>query len=350
MLFGRKKIIGLDIGSSVIKLAELSVSAQKFTLDGFAMIRTPPGAMENGEITHGELISGTIKEALGELQTRRKMVATGLWGASVVVKRIVVPRMEEGLLSEQIRWEAEQYIPYDIHEVNIEYKILNEADSSSGNIDILLVAAMQDSVFKLAEVVEMSNLGCQIIDIEGFALANCFEVNYGQQKVDEVIALFNVGAHVTNFVVLAKGEIIFCRDIPVGGVTYTSALHRSMGLSMEEAESLKLSVSRGEEAPEDASIIIESTHEVVLEEFKAALDFFLSTSDQEGLSQVYFSGGGSRVLDFGKRMEEVYQGQRLNPLMGFQVNSKKIPQVMLDEVENSGAIAIGLGLRVIGDS
>ena len=147
-----------------------------------------------------------------------------------------------------------------------------------------------------------------------------------------------------------KGEIIFCRDIPVGGVTYTSALHRSMGLSMAEAESLKLSVSRGEEAPEEASIIIESTHEVVLEEFKSALDFFLSTSDQEGLSHVYFSGGGSRVLDFGKRMEDTYQGQRLNPLMGFEVNPKRVPQAILDEIESSGAIAIGLGLRAVSDN
>ena len=305
--------------------------------------------MENGEITQGELISGAIREAFLELKTKRKMVAAGVRGVPVVVKRIVVPRMEEGLLSEQIRWEAEQYIPYDIHEVNLEYKILNSADDESGNIDILLVAVMQDAIFKVAEVIEMSNFNCSLIDLEGFALANCFELNYGQ-LMDDNIALLNIGASVTNFVVVSKGEVIFSRDIPMGGLAYTLALHRSMGLSMDEAEALKVSISSGGETPEEASIIIESTHEVLFEEFKSALDFFLSTSDQNSLTQTYFTGGGGSVLGLEERMEEVYGARRMDPLMGIQINEKRVPRSLVDEARCFGAVAIGLGLRAPGDS
>ena len=348
MLFGKKKLIGLDIGTSSVKLAELDLSPRQVTLNGFSIVPTPPMAIINGGIAEGELVSEAVKQALSELKTKRKMIASGLCGSSVVVKRISIPRVEEGLVSEQIRWEAEQYIPYDINEVNIEYKVLNSGDSSE-NMEILLIAAIQDAIFKVAEIIELSGLSCTTIDIEGFALANCFERNYGQ--IDNgTVGIFNIGSSVTNFVILEKGEVVFCRDIPVGGGTYTSALHRAMGVSIEEAESIKMSASMGQPAPDEAAATIESTHEIILEEFKSSLEFFMNTSSSQELTQSYISGGGSRTLGLEERVKQVYGAVRMDPLANIKCNAKKIPSSLVEQVRDFGAVALGLGLREPGDS
>ena len=292
MFFGKKKLIGLDIGTSSVKLAELDVSPRQVILNGFSMVPTPPSAVSNGGIVEGELISDSVRQAVSELKTKRKMASSSLWGSSVVVKCISMPRMEENLVGEQIRWEAEQYIPYDINEVNLDYQILSgQAGSANENMEVLLIAATQNAVFKVAEIVERSGLSCSTLDVDGFALANCFEKNYGEEA--GTIGLFNVGSSVTNFVVLKQGEIVFCRDIPVGGGTYTSALHRSMGMSMDEAESMKVSASMGEPTPDEVASVIESTHEIVIEEFKSSLEFFINTGNVQKLTGSYLSGGGS---------------------------------------------------------
>ena len=349
MLFRKKKLIGLDIGTNSVKLAELDVSPRQVILNRFSMVPTPPSAIINGGIVEGGLISEAVRQAISELKTKRKIVSSGLWGSSVVVKRINMPHMEEGLVSEQIRWEAEQYIPYDINEVNIEYKILNLSGETSENMEVLLVAAMQDSVFKIAEIIEVAGLSCSILDIEGFALANCFERNYGGEN-SGVIGLFNIGSSVTNFVILEKGEIVFCRDIPVGGGTYTAALHRSMGISMEEAESMKISASMGHPTPDEATSVIESTHEIVLEELKSGLEFFMNTNHSQELTQSYISGGGSRTLGLGERMKEAYKTVRMDPLIGIKCNTKKVPMDLINSIKDFGVVAIGLGLREPGDS
>lgn len=355
MLFGKKKLIGLDIGANSVKLAELIVSPRKVTLEGFSMVPSPQDVVQNSGVIEGsELVSSAVKQALSELKTKRKLVASGLWGSSVVVKRISVPRVEEGLISEQIRWEAEQYIPYDIKEVNLDYKILNAVgglgDNFDGeNMDILLVAAKQEAVFGVAEVIEMSGLNCAMVDIEGFALANCFERNYGEDS-NELIALFNIGAVVTNVVILQGKEIIFCRDVPIGGDTYTLALHRAMGVSRNEAEQLKLSASQGEAAPEEAMIVIKSTHEVILEELKIVVEFFMNTSQVRSLSQCYVSGGGCLTIGLEDCLQEAYGTLRLDPLASIQCNTKKIPTGVIDHIRDLGSVAIGLALREPGDS
>ena len=353
MLFGKKKLVGLDIGTHSIKLAEVSVSPRKVTLDGFSMVNTPQGVIQTSGVIEGSaMIAQSIKQALVDLKTRRKLAASGLWGASVVVKRIKMPRMEEGLIGEQLRWEAEQYIPYDIKDVNLDYKILEtEAGDDSENMDVLLVAAKREAVFGVAESVEQSGLTCSTVDIDGFALANCFEQSYGDAE-DGLVALFDIGAVVTNIVMLQHGEIVFCRDVHVGGETYTTALHRSMNISEQEAEQIKVGASQGDPTPDEAVAIIKSTHEVVLEELRSAMEFFVnvSTGQMPSVTQYYVSGGGSRTLGLEDCLREVYGVLRMDALAGIQYNSKKIPSAMVDQIRDLGSVAIGLGLREPGDS
>ncbi|MCB0362104.1 MAG: type IV pilus assembly protein PilM, partial [Bdellovibrionales bacterium] len=222
-------------------------------------------------------ISDAIRHMLGEVKTKRRHVSTGLWGTAVIVKKITIPRMDESLVSEQIRWEAEQYIPFDVNEVNLEYKVLERVNQSAETMDIILIAARQENVFRFAEIVETSGLVCSVLDVGGFALANCFERNYGVLD-GQVVSLLNIGASVITFVVFENGEIVFCRDVPVGGSTYNTEIQKAMGVSLEESEALKLGFSSGQPGPEELGRIIQSTHEILCDEVQSSLDFFRNTS------------------------------------------------------------------------
>ncbi|MEO0335059.1 MAG: type IV pilus assembly protein PilM, partial [Pseudomonadota bacterium] len=179
MFFKSKKLIGLDIGSSTIKVAEIEVKKKKPILQGFAMYDTPDGSIAGGDIMDPESLAMAVQGAISELRSKTRKVATGLWGSSVILKKISVPRMDPELLREQIRYEAEQYIPYDVNEVNLEYKILNAVSNNPEAMEVLLVAAKQDNVLKYAEVILNAGFDCETLDVSGLAFANCFETNYG---------------------------------------------------------------------------------------------------------------------------------------------------------------------------
>ncbi|MBX3040041.1 MAG: pilus assembly protein PilM, partial [Bdellovibrionaceae bacterium] len=219
MFFKSKKVIGLDIGTSSLKIAELDVSKSGATLQGFRLAPTPLNAVSGGEIIDTMSLSQAVRGLVDELGSKRKSVCTGMWGMAVIVKKITMPKMDKKLLAEQIRYEAEQYIPFDINNISLSHQVLPSTVTGETQ-DILLIAAQNELVSQYFQVVSMANLDCKILDVSGFALANCFELNYGRFP-GETIGLLNFGAAVTNFVVISNGDIIFSRDIPVGGQNYT---------------------------------------------------------------------------------------------------------------------------------
>lgn len=349
--FQSKKLIGLDIGTANIKLAELDVSRKSATLNNFLIQPTPPKAINGGEITDPAAISDVIKGMVQILNTKRKNASVGLWGTSVITKRINIPMMDEKLVSGQIRWEAEQYIPFDINEVNIDFKILKQFHSSNETMDILLVAARQEVAFLYQDIVQSAGLTCSVIDVSGFALANVFLNNWGSQK-GQTVALLNFGAAITNFVIIENGEVIFCRDIPVGGLTYTTEISKGMSVSLEEAENLKISACTGQAAPEEVSKIIQSTHEAVAEEVQSSIDFFTNTTPGLPVQQAFVTGGASRTTGLiGYLGQHTKLGYEIfDPCRRVKVNERAIQSDFLSETRDFAAIAIGLGLRAAGDA
>lgn len=347
-LFGKKKILGLDIGTSSIKIAELDVSRKGATLLAFGMVPTPPQCFSGGDITDTNVLAGAIRELAAKIKTKRKDVATGLGGTSVIVKRISIPKVDEKLIGEQIRWEAEQYIPYDINEVNLAYEILKKTGGPAENLDLLLVAAVQSHVFKYAEAIVLSGLNCNILDVSGFALVNCFKSNYGDMD-GQSVALMNIGAAATTMVVIENSEAVFSRDIPVGGLNYTLDLQKTLNISQEEAESIKLSVSKGQAAPAEAKSVIESTHEVVCDEVKASIDFYLNSSKVQNISRCFVTGGGSKTSGLLDRLSKIVPCEKLNPFFGVKTNAKDFSRDYLAQISDYAAVAIGLGLRQVGD-
>jgi type IV pilus assembly protein PilM len=351
MFFQSKKLIGLDIGTANIKMAELDVTRKSGTLSGFMVSPTPARAINGGEIADPAAVSEALKKMIENSKTKRKSVSVGLWGTSVITKRIAIPQMDEKLVGGQIRWEAEQYIPFDINEVNIDYKTLKSFHSSPDTMDVLLVAARQDMALLYQDIVQSAGLQCSVIDVSGFALANCFIHNWGVQK-GQTVAMLNFGAAITNFVVIENGEIIFCRDIPVGGLTYTTEIHKSMGMSIEEAEALKISACTGQAAPDEVAKIIQSTHEIVAEEVQSSVDFFVNTTPGLPVQQCFVTGGASRTTGL-----TTFVGQHtklnleiFNPFRAIKVNEKTLTGDFVSEIRDFAAIAMGLGLRAVGDA
>lgn len=349
MFFKSKKVIGLDIGSGSLKLAELDVTRSGATLQSFRLAPTPLNSVSGGEILDAGSLGAAIRGLFEELGSRRKGVSVGMWGMSVIVKKITMPKMDRKILAEQIRYEAEQYIPFDISNVSLAHHILTTSTSPDTQ-DVLLIAAQNELVSQYVQTIEIAGLKAEIVDVAGFALANCFEVNYGKAP-GEIIGLMNFGASVTNFVVVSNGEIIFCRDIPVGGQNYTNEISKSMGISPQEAEMLKLSAVAKQEVPDDVVNLISVTNETMAEEVRNSLDFLGATTNGVAVSRCLVSGGASvttGLMDAVARTTGVSL-ETLNPFRQIKVNGKKIPPEYLDQIGSFSAVAIGLGLRQVGD-
>jgi type IV pilus assembly protein PilM len=350
MFFGTKKILGLDIGTSSIKIAELEAGRRGITLNKFTVVPLANGAVNGGEILDSTAVAQVIQSGVRQSKTKRKSCVTGMWGTSVIVKKITMPMMDEKVVAEQIKWEAEQYIPFDINEISLEYHILKSLRGAGENMDVLLVAAKQEFVFRYLEVVEQAGLKCAVMDVSGFALANCFEFNYG--VTNEATALLNIGAGVTNFVVVDRGEVIFSRDISVGGMNYTNELNKQMGVSLAEAESLKVSASMGSEVPAEVNTIIGTTNDAVIEEIRNNFEFFSATSAGATIRKFYVTGGSIYVPGLVESLSTAtgVPFEVMDPFLKVSYNPRTVAPDFFAQIKPISAVALGLAMRKDGDS
>jgi type IV pilus assembly protein PilM len=350
MFFGSKKVLGLDIGTSSIKIAEMDVSKAGAQLVSFGFAPTPPSSVLAGEISDVTSVGVAVQGLVGDIRTKRKNVATGMWGTAVIVKKITIPKMDRKLIQDQIRFEAEQYIPFDINNISLAHHVLNSS-STEDTIDLLLIAAQNELVFQYTSVIEAAGMSCSLLDVSGFALANCFEANYGKFARD-VIGILNFGASITNFVVIQNGDVVFCRDIPVGGLNYTNDIHKSMSISVQEAEALKLSAVSRREVPNEVHSIINSTNETITEEVRNSLDFLSATTNGLTLTRCFFTGGSSVTTGLVETVSRVtgIPFEPFNPFARIKANPKKFSQDYLNQISHFAAIAIGLGNRKAGDA
>ncbi len=346
MFFGQKKVVAIDIGTSSVKLAEMDATRKGWILRKFGVVTLNPGWVKEGEILEPQSVSATIKTLIQSVKTKRKNVATGIFGNGVIVKRISMAPIEENLIAEAIKWEAEQYIPFDVNEAAIDHHVIRHPDRGAGeNLDIILIGAKQEFVFRFIETLESADLKCSILDVSGFALANCFEANYG--KVQGLTALLNIGAGVTNLVIIENGDVIFSRDSMVGGQTYTNELHKSMGVSVPEAESLKISASMGQEVPPEVNTVLASTTEQVVDEIRNAFEFFIATGGGGRVSKIYVSGGSIFIP---KLVEEISAAvgvpfEVFNPFQQITYDEKSLTPDYIQQIQSISPVALGLAMR-----
>jgi type IV pilus assembly protein PilM len=355
-MFGRSRnLVGLDIGDSSIKVVELKElgKGRGWQVSRLGWEPLSSEAIVDGAIMDSQLVAETIQRLFQSTKIKASSsVATALSGHSVIVKRISLPVMTEAELAESIHWEAEQYIPFDIEDVNLDYKILEGVSlSGEGNMDVLLAAAKKEKINDYVSVIHQAGLHTSTVDIAAFAVQNAFEANYDFEP-EQVIALVDVGAAVSSIAVLHGGTSVYWRDINIGGNQYTDAIQKELNLSADQAELIK----RGEEIDgipyERVLPILSAVNEDVATEIQKTLDFFkqISATDQP-LDRLYLTGGAAQVV----HMKEAL-GERLNSQVELMNPFRKIPPVgrdatpeMINEMMPTAGVAVGLALRKAGD-
>ena len=223
---------------------------------------------------------------------KQKEVAVSVSGHSVILRKINLPVMTREELDESIQWEAEQYIPFDINDVNIDVAILND-HNDQGQMDVLLVAAKKDMINDYINVVREAGLIASVVDVDSFAVQNAFEVNYNL-PVGETVALINVGAAVVNINVVHSGVSAFTRDIAQGGNQYTDEIQKQLNVSYDEAEALKVGGGGNDVdsvVPQEVERVMQQVSETIANDVQRSLDFYAATSADASINRIYLSGG-----------------------------------------------------------
>ncbi len=350
MLFRKKKnLVGLDIGSSAVKLVELKDAKG----GGFKLVKTglstlSPEAIVDGAIMDASLVVDTVNRVLSETGVRGNDFATSLSGHSVIIKKISLPTMSSEELAESIRWEAEQYVPFDINDVNLDYVVL---DAGAGEtMDVLLVAVKKDKIGDYTSIITQAGKTPALVDVDAFALQNAYEANYPVEP-GRVVALVNIGASVTNVNILSGSNTIFWRDISFGGNQYTDAVQKQLSLSFDQAEALKKGEAQAGRPLQEILPILKSVSDDLGQELQKTFDFFIATTSTEKIDQLFIAGGSSRIVNLDTELKERFgiPVEIMNPFRQIDTAGASVSQEWLIENAPSMAVAVGLAVRYIGD-
>ena len=349
MIFGKSpRLVGLDIGSSALKAGEIMVTKKGFSLKNFGMISIAPGAIEEGNINDPENVADSIRQLFKANNIKGKNVAVSIGGYSVIVKKIDVQTATEEQLQETIHLEAEQYIPFDISEVNIDYQILGETEDDSNQMSVILVAAKKEMISEYINLVQMAGLNPCIIDVDAFALQNIFEANY--DLTDENVVLIDIGANKTSLNILQSHSSVFMRDVSMGCSQINQKIISLIDCSYAEAEQLKLSKQADKISTDDLKQIVSSVVSEWSIEIRRALDFYYSANPDEQIKSIVLSGGGAHIKEFRQLLaaETSSDVETINPFKKLHIDEHFDPSY-LEQIALQASICMGLALRRVDD-
>jgi type IV pilus assembly protein PilM len=359
----KNQLIGLDIGSHSIKLVEINHNKKGMILKNFGIIGLPKDAIVEGTIKEMEVVASVIKNLYKNLNIRNKNVATSISGFSVIVKKISISKRDESELDSSIHEEAEQYIPFDISDVNLDYEVLKIKEEGTGEegaaeggakkgagvMDVMLVAAKKDIIEDYESLIHLAGLNPIIMDVDAFALQNAFEMSTG--NVSGCYAIINVGAEELGINAVKDGVSIFTRDSSYGGSQITEAIMSKFNVSFEEAEKIKLGGTKIDKEKAALEEIFTTMVSGWVQEIKRALDFLSTTYPDESIEKILVSGGAYRIPGFLKYLEQETGTpvEELNPFANLQINEKVFDPRYLSYIAPQAGVAVGLALRSAGD-
>lgn len=350
MLFSKKNhLIGLDIGSKTIKLCEvLETRKGAFMLKKIGMVTIPNGAIEDGVIKDPETVSEAIRELFNTQKVKEKNVAVSIGGYSVIVKKIQVQSMTDTELQETIQFEAEQYIPFDIKDVHLDFQILGESLLAADKLDVILVAAKKELVDEYVNLIELSGLRPCVVDIDAFALQNIFEANYDTNE--DIVALIDIGAGKTSLNIVRDGATLFMRDVSLGCNQINHKISEQAVCSLEDAETIKITGISSKITPREITDIVSTVIGDWCLEIRRAIDFFYSTYPDDQISLILISGGGANITEFRQTLasETASEVEIINPFRKFSLD-KRLDPSFLEKVSPQAAICMGLAIRRIDD-
>jgi len=341
-----RQLVGLDIGSGSLKAAELRpLRNGGYELVALGMEEISPECIVDGVILSKLPISDAIGRIFGQQKIKNRRVATSISGHSVIVKKIALPIQSEEEIAESIRWEAEQYIPFEITDVNLDYQVLGE-NESTGNLDVLLVAAKKQKISDYTSVIKMAGKNPVLVDLDSFALQNAYEVNY-EPSSENIVALLDIGASTMTLNIVSGTDFLFTRDVGVGGNQYTDFLQKEFNLDFQQAQALKHGEAVDGIDADSVQPIIESVTEIICLEIQKTLDFFKSTTSIDRIDRMLISGGAAHTSGFLEALGERFQipAERFDAFKKISFDSKRFSSSIIADRAPDLAIAVGLALR-----
>ena len=341
-----KSMVGVDIGSSSVKAVELRGKGGDFQLLSLGYEGLQPDSVVDGQIMELNAVSTAIGNIFNEHKIKTTQVAAGVNGHSVIVKNIVLPQMTEDELQESFAWHAEEHIPFDISDVNLDYHVTG---STPDEIHVLMAACKRDKVANLKQTIQLAGKQPAVIDVDAFALQNCYELNYDPQP-GHIVALLNIGAATTNINILNGARSVFTRDATFGGNQYTSLLQKELGLTFDQAERVK----RGMPVPDDVEHreiepILDTVSDILALEIQKTMDFYRATVEdgESAVQQILVSGGGSKLKGLVEFLSKRFEipVEMFDPFRKIRVDSRGFDPEYMREIVPEMAIAVGLALR-----
>ncbi len=379
----QKSLIGMDIGSNVVKCLRLDLSGEKPVITHFAMTDLPPEAIVDGEIMDRELVIQTIRECGEAAEIPDEPVASAVAGRAVIVKKIVMDKMSEEDAREAIFWEAEQHVPFDIDDITLDFQILQE-DIGANQMELLLVAAKKDMILSHAELIRDAGFRPYVIDVASFANQNAWE--YSQEhaassivaavedvvaknideidgdiddfnaaepdgamsddKPSEFVALLDVGGGVTNVHIIKDGVPYFTRDLPLGVAQFTEEFQKQLGLTYETAQA----VARGHIEDVDAQLvqdIVRSVGSEIYQGLEPSLSYLKTAGEADGIDRIVLSGGGAHLPGLQEYLSESYEvpSEVADPLAWLDFDPSLFPEGNAEELSPLLTVSVGLALR-----
>ncbi|MFA7402913.1 MAG: type IV pilus assembly protein PilM [Pelobacteraceae bacterium] len=344
----KKEVVGIDIGSSSVKIIQLKDNKGSFQLLNAGIYPLSPEVIVDNTLMDSSAIAMAIKNLSSSLGIKTKDAVCSISGNSVIIRKIVLPAMPQEELEDQISWEAEQYIPFDINDVNMDFQILSPDSNDPSKMNVLLVASKKDIINDYVAVFSQVGMQLVVVDVDSFAVQNSFEVNHSYNSED-IIALVNIGASVMNINVIKDGITLFTRDVQMGGNLYTEEIQKQLGLSSEDAEIGKLLAH--ESTNEPLRNVIRKVNDTLTQEIRRSLDFYNSTANDDRISSVFVSGGCSKVYNLINTISEKISlpVEKLNPFAKLKYNEKDFDPEYLEEIGPFMAVPVGLAIRRAGD-
>jgi type IV pilus assembly protein PilM len=349
---GTKRLVGLDIGSHSIKLAEIVGSSHGPVLNRFLQFPLTKGVIVEGNLEDSRALSAAIKELFRNSGCKGRGLVTSLSGNSVIIKKVTFPQMEEVELRDLIRDEAGKYLPFDnMDDVNYDFQILGDNEYNPNQMDVIIVAAKKADINNYLDAITAAGLTVNIMDVDSFALETMYEANYDFED-GEIVVIVNIGASITNINIVKGGMSIFTRDFTLGGNAVTEGLQEKYRISFDEAEAIKIDgVAGSDQDKEDLQTAIMDCAEPICLEIERSIDYFRSTFGSDYIKHVYLAGASSRIAGLSGSLSQRLniETELINPLLKIGYNKKNIDAGKIEYIKTIGAVAIGLGLRKIGD-
>ena len=291
-MFGKAKTtVGLDIGSSSVKVVEVELRRDGPRVINYGVADLVPEAIVEGEIMDRQLVIETIQNLFESREIRLGRVSTGVSGRGVIVKKITMEKLPPQEAREAIQWEAEQHVPYDINDVALDFEIL-DTDVGPNQMQVLLVAAKKDLITAHADLVREAGLVPTVIDVNSFAVQNAAECNYDFLK-GEVIAMVNIGAELSNINLVQGGVPLYTQDLSLGGNSFVESLQKKYQVSREE--SVSALQSSGGSSTLDVEPVVRSYCGDLAVALERSLVYLKSNGDTDHIDRILLSGGGARV-------------------------------------------------------